>query len=109
VEYHNRKLTQFLKISKQEKLCLVFLGWEQMNGRKVKMEDLIKMGFGKRLVDGMLKKDHISYEFRPIRDGRKFFYQVVHQVCLFFLKYPGLKKTKDSLNVNLKNVKEIIL
>lgn len=105
VEHHNRKLSQFLKISKQEKICLVILGWEQMNGRKVKLD---KLGLNKKTIDMLLKKDHISYEYRPIRDGRKFFYQVVHQVCLFFLKYP-LKKTKDSLSVNINHVKEIIL
>lgn len=110
VDKRNRKHSQFIDVRKPEKLCLIYLGWLDMKGVKTSWVDLADKKFAKKTVNSLIKKGHISLKFKPIQDGRRFFYEVVHEVCLFFMKYGkhGLKPDPQGLDVDTNEVKHII-
>ena len=110
IESHNRKYHEY-KITKREKVCLAFLGWEQMNGRRVKRDRFLKNKFSDRVVQGLIIKGLIDHNFKPIKEGRRFYYELIHNICLFFMKYVkhGLSKTPQSISVDINEIKTIIL
>src|SRR3989304_3466466 len=109
VEMRNRKLSQFIDIRKPEKVCLIYLGWMDMSGKRPSRKELHENKFTDTVIQKLIKQGHISHAFKPIQEGRRFFYQVVHEVCLFFMKYGkhGLRPDPEGIEVDINEVKKI--
>lgn len=109
IEKRNRKHTQSANIQKTEKLLLIYLGWQEMNGRRALRKEILSNNFSDRSLQKLIKGGYISHEFKPISDGRRFFYEVVHEVCEFLIKYSKHGLLLEGIDVNIKEVKKIIL
>lgn len=106
INARNRKHSQSLRITKVEKLCLIYLGWCEMNGIRLTLKMLIEKKFDVA-CQKLIRFELVNFSFEPVGKGRLFFYEIVHIVCLFW------EKTKvhinyEGLEVDIKEVKKII-
>jgi len=106
IHTRNRKHTMGLRASRKEKLCLVYLGWQEMNGTTVKLKDLKERKLDLP-IQKLIKSKLIDHAFRPINEGRIFFFEIVYAVCKFWEKNK-YHLTGGGLEVDVNEVKKII-
>lgn len=102
----NRKYSQILRVSRKEKLCLCYLGWNEMNGIPVTLTKLRDRKFN-NTVQSLIRQELLNHRFEPINNGRIFFYEVAKEVCQFW------QKTKEhifyqGLEVDFEEIKKIV-
>lgn len=105
IHTRNRLHSTGFRSSRKEKLCIVYLGWCEMNGLPVTLIDLKKRKFGS-VIQKLIREGAIDHRFRPVKDGRIFFYKICHEVCLFKIKNMDLEY--EGLEVDINEVNKII-